>query len=60
MTSKSIASTSIVTLLLTLTPVVVFAQTLTGRIVSVGDGDTLRVATGGKTLTVRLACVDAV
>ncbi len=26
---------------------------------SVGDGDTLRVATGGKTITVRLACVDA-
>lgn len=35
------------------------AQTLTGRVVSVGDGDTLRVVTGGKTLTVRLACVDA-
>ncbi len=35
------------------------AQTLTGRVVSVGDGDTIRVATGGKTVTVRLACIDA-
>lgn len=40
-------------------PSVAIAQTLTSRVVSVGDGDILRVATGGKTLTVRLACVDA-
>lgn len=40
-------------------PVVAVAQTLTGRVVSVGDGDTIRVATGGKTVTVRLACIDA-
>lgn len=59
MTSRSIASTSILTLLLTSTPVVALAQTLTGRVVSVGDGDTLRVATGGKTITARLACVDS-
>jgi hypothetical protein len=59
MTSRSIASISILALLLTSTPVVAIAQTLTGRVVSVGDGDTLRVTTGGKTVTVRLACVDA-
>jgi micrococcal nuclease len=35
------------------------AQTITGTIVSVGDGDTIRVKSPGKTLTVRLACVDA-
>jgi len=35
------------------------AQSLTGHVVSVGDGDTLRVSAGGKTLTVRLSCVDA-
>ena len=37
----------------------VIAQTITGTIVSVGDGDTIRVKTPDKTLTVRLACVDA-
>jgi micrococcal nuclease len=35
------------------------AQTITGSIVSVGDGDTIRVKTTDKTLTIRLACVDA-
>lgn len=35
------------------------AQTITGTIVSVGDGDTIRVKTPDKTLTVRLACVDS-
>lgn len=46
-------------LLATLFPLIAQAQTLAGCVVSVGDGDTIRVATGGKTLTVRLACVDA-
>ena len=70
MTYTSIASTLILILLSASVPVVAIpkrqasygsgiAQTLTGRVVSVGDGDTLRVATGGKTVTVRLACVDA-
>lgn len=55
----SIHRALILTLLLTSTPLVALAQTLTGRVVSVGDGDTLRVATGGKTITARLACVDS-
>lgn len=55
----SIHRALILTLLLTSTPVIAIAQTVTGRVVSVGDGDTLRVATGGKTVTVRLACIDA-
>jgi micrococcal nuclease len=59
MTYTSIASTLILTLLLAPVPVVASAQSLTGRVISVGDGDTLRVASGGKTLTVRLSCVDA-
>jgi micrococcal nuclease len=29
------------------------------QVVSVGDGDTLRVKQGGKTITVRLGCIDA-
>ena len=28
-------------------------------VLSVGDGDTLRVSTGGRALTIRLACIDA-
>lgn len=59
MRNMSIHRALILTLLLTSTPVVALAQTLTGRVVSVGDGDTLRVATGGKTITARLACVDS-
>jgi micrococcal nuclease len=35
-----------------------FSQTLSGSVISVGDGDTLRVNTGQETLTVRLACID--
>jgi micrococcal nuclease len=35
------------------------AQTITGAIVSVGDGDTIRVRTADKTLTVRLSCIDS-
>ncbi|WP_375515781.1 thermonuclease family protein [uncultured Nostoc sp.] len=38
----------------------VFGNNLTATVVSVGDGDTIRVRTGNKTVTVRLACIDAV
>ncbi|MEH1945313.1 MAG: hypothetical protein V7L01_34575 [Nostoc sp.] len=34
----------------------VFANNLTATVVSVGDGDTIRVRAGNKTVTVRLAC----
>jgi micrococcal nuclease len=36
------------------------AQTITGQVISIGDGDTLRIKTADqKTLTTRLACIDA-
>jgi endonuclease YncB( thermonuclease family) len=37
----------------------VVAQTLRGEVVSIGDGDTIGVLSGGRTITVRLACIDA-
>lgn len=59
MTNISTYTTSILSLLLASVPVAALAQTLTGRVVSVGDGDTLRVVAGGKNVTVRLACIDS-
>ena len=35
------------------------AQNELPQVLSVGDGDTLRVKQGGKTITVRLGCIDA-
>jgi endonuclease YncB( thermonuclease family) len=35
------------------------AQTRTATVLSIGDGDTLRVREGNRTLNVRLACIDA-
>lgn len=35
------------------------AQTLKGEVLSIGDGDTIRVRQGGQAITVRLACIDA-
>ena len=35
------------------------AQTIRATVLSVGDGDTLRVREGNRTLNVRLACIDA-
>jgi micrococcal nuclease len=52
-------------LLLTLTPIAptsakAIAQTTAATVLSVGDGDTIRVKSAdGKNLTVRLACIDA-
>jgi micrococcal nuclease len=46
-------------LLLAQTTLPVFANNLTATVVSVGDGDTIRVRSSNKTITVRLACIDA-
>jgi endonuclease YncB( thermonuclease family) len=35
------------------------AQSLKATVLSIGDGDTIRVRQGGKAITVRLACIDA-
>jgi endonuclease YncB( thermonuclease family) len=35
------------------------AQTIRATVLSIGDGDTLRVREGSRTLNVRLACIDA-
>jgi len=35
------------------------AQTVRATVLSIGDGDTLRVREGSRTLNVRLACIDA-
>ena len=35
------------------------AQGQRARVVSIGDGDTIGVLSGGRTITVRLACIDA-
>ena len=35
------------------------AQILRGEVLSIGDGDTIRVRQAGKAITVRLACIDA-
>ena len=37
----------------------VLAQSPLPTVVSVGDGDTLRISTQGKTITIRLGCVDS-
>ena len=46
-------------LFLAQTALPVVANNLNATVVSVGDGDTIRVRTGNKTVTVRLACIDA-
>lgn len=35
------------------------AETLKAEVLSIGDGDTIRVRQGGRAITVRLACIDA-
>lgn len=54
-------NTAITALVLTLssTPFPAVTQTALPQIVSVGDGDTLRVRQGNQLTTLRLACVDA-
>ncbi len=48
-----------ITLALPLAAVALLAQTRTATVLSIGDGDTLRVRVGNRTLNVRLACIDA-
>jgi endonuclease YncB( thermonuclease family) len=35
------------------------AQALKAEVLSIGDGDTIRIRQGGRAITVRLACIDA-
>jgi endonuclease YncB( thermonuclease family) len=41
------------------TPVAAAAQSVSGRVLSIADGDTIRVRQGERAITVRLACIDA-
>jgi endonuclease YncB( thermonuclease family) len=49
----------VITLALPLAAVALLAQTRTATVLSIGDGDTLRVREGNRTVNVRLACIDA-
>jgi len=49
----------VITLALPLAAVALLAQTRTATVLSVGDGDTLRLREGNRTVNVRLACIDA-
>ena len=40
-------------------PAVASSQGLSATVLSIGDGDTIRVRQGGRAITVRLACIDA-
>jgi len=40
-------------------PAAVVAQGAAAKVLSIGDGDSLRVSTGGRVITIRLACIDA-
>ena len=48
-----------ITLALPLAAVALLAQTRTATVLSIGDGDTLRLREGNRTVNVRLACIDA-
>ncbi|WP_072061615.1 thermonuclease family protein [Synechococcus sp. GFB01] len=45
--------------LVALVPAAAAAQSLRAVVLSIGDGDTLRVRQAGRAVTVRLACIDA-
>jgi micrococcal nuclease len=57
MNKRLIKSAVIFSLLLI--PIRALAQNSLPIVVSVGDGDTLRVRSQGKTITIRLGCIDA-
>lgn len=40
-------------------PAEVHGQSIRATMLSIGDGDTIRVRQAGRALTVRLACIDA-
>lgn len=40
-------------------PVAVLARTIQAEVLSIGDGDTIRVRQASRVITVRLACIDA-
>ena len=49
----------VIPLFVPLVAVALLAQTRSATVLSIGDGDTLRVREGRRTLNVRLACIDA-
>ncbi len=57
MTKKAVITALAFTLLLTPDSIPAAAQNTLPSVVSVGDGDTLRVRSQGKTITVRLGCM---
>ncbi len=57
--TPAMAPSSIEAVAPTTTPTAVAASPSPIKVVSTGDGDTLRVLQNGKTVTVRLACIDA-
>jgi micrococcal nuclease len=51
---------TVLSMTFTLVPIApVLARPLTGTVLSVGDGDTIRASLNGKPTTIRLACIDA-
>ena len=60
MSNSWLASLSLLGILVSLhMPMALQAQTDRATVLSIGDGDTIRVRQAGKALTVRLACIDA-
>ena len=57
MTSKALLVVAALTALAW--PAGVAGQGITATVLSIGDGDTIRIRQAGKVLTVRLACIDA-
>lgn len=56
---KSLLFKVLLVLPLSLSPAFILAQTPPATVVSVGDGDTLRIRQSGQVTTVRLACIDS-